>query len=113
MSSIMRRRRGLISAIGKLLSEGLGFENPQSSQTGACYGDLSSIAAPAASFNLQRSRAFKDLVLFDHLVGAKQERPGDVQAERLGGLEVDGEVELDPLDDLQLRRCAPLAYGTR
>src|SRR5207249_9968281 len=51
MSSIMRRRRGLISAIGKLLSEGLGFENPQSSQTGACYGDLSSIAAPAASFN--------------------------------------------------------------
>src|SRR5450759_4163939 len=53
MSSIMRRRRGLISAIGKLLSEGLGFENPQSSQTGACYGDLSLIAAPAASFNLQ------------------------------------------------------------
>ncbi|HWZ40882.1 MAG TPA: hypothetical protein VNY08_21530, partial [Bradyrhizobium sp.] len=50
-SSIMRRRRGLISAIGKLLSEGLGFENPQSSQTGACYCDLSSIAAPAASFN--------------------------------------------------------------
>jgi len=47
MSSIMRRRRGLISAIGKLPSEGLGFENPQSSQTGACYGDLSSIAAPA------------------------------------------------------------------
>jgi hypothetical protein len=53
MSSIMRRRSGLISAIGKLLSEGLGFENPQSSQTGARFCDLSSIAAPAASFNLK------------------------------------------------------------
>jgi hypothetical protein len=47
----MRRRSGLISAIGILLSEGLGLENPQSSQTGARYGDLSSIAAAAASFN--------------------------------------------------------------
>jgi hypothetical protein len=28
MSSIMRRRRGLISAIGNLLSEGLGCEKP-------------------------------------------------------------------------------------
>jgi hypothetical protein len=53
MSSIMRRRSGLISAIGILLSGGLGFENPQSSQTGARYGDLSSIAAAAASFNPQ------------------------------------------------------------
>src|SRR6516164_3520020 len=51
MSSIMRRRRGLISAIGKLLSEGLGFENPRSSQTGGSYCDPSLIAAPAASFN--------------------------------------------------------------
>jgi hypothetical protein len=44
--------RGLISAIGKLLSEGLGFESPKSSQTGARYGDLS-YAAAAASFNPQ------------------------------------------------------------
>src|SRR5258706_16466049 len=29
----------------KLLSEGLGFENPRSSQTGGCYCDPSSIAA--------------------------------------------------------------------
>jgi hypothetical protein len=35
----------------KLPSEGLGFENPQSSRTGGCYCDPSSIAAPAASFN--------------------------------------------------------------
>src|SRR5215831_11849546 len=51
MSSIMRRRRGLISAIGKLLSEGFGFENPRSSQTGGSYCDPSLIAAPAASSN--------------------------------------------------------------
>src|SRR5271170_4813435 len=30
MSSIMRRRRGLISAIGVLLSARVGFDNPQS-----------------------------------------------------------------------------------
>ena len=52
MSSIMRRRRGLISAIGNLLSEGLGCENPRSSQTGGDQRDRSSTAAEAASFNL-------------------------------------------------------------
>jgi hypothetical protein len=53
----MRRRRGLISAIGKLLSEGLGFENPRSSQTGGSYCDPSLIAAPAASFNPESQQA--------------------------------------------------------
>jgi hypothetical protein len=51
MSSIMRRRRGLISAIGNLLSEGLGCENPRSSQTGGDHRDRFSTAASAASFN--------------------------------------------------------------
>jgi hypothetical protein len=37
--------------IGKLRSEGLGFENPRSFQTGGCYCDPSSIAALAASFS--------------------------------------------------------------
>ena len=47
-------------------------------------------------------------ILFDHLVGAKLEQPGDVQAERLGGLEVDGEVELGRLDDRQMVGFSPL-----
>src|SRR6516225_4706917 len=55
----MRRRRGLISAIGKLLSEGLGFESPQSSQTGGCLCDLSSTAATAASLCAGHSIARK------------------------------------------------------
>src|SRR6516225_610835 len=50
MSSIMRRRRGLISAIGNLLSEGLGTKNPGSFQTGGDCG-RSLTAAQAASFN--------------------------------------------------------------
>jgi hypothetical protein len=33
-------------------------------------------------------------LLFDHLVGAQQERLRDLQAKRLRGLEIDGELEL-------------------
>jgi hypothetical protein len=52
MSSIVRRRRGLISAIGNLLSEGLGFDtlDPLRQEAISATG-RSSNAAPAASFN--------------------------------------------------------------
>jgi hypothetical protein len=52
MSSIMRRRRGLISAIGNLLSEDLGFDTLDPLRQEAIYATgHSSNAAPAASFN--------------------------------------------------------------
>src|ERR1700675_2359422 len=39
------------------------------------------------------------LVLFDHLIRALQERRGDREAERLGGLEIDDQLELLRLFD--------------
>ena len=50
MSSIMRRRRGLKSAISILLSEGVGC-NTTSSQAGGALRHLAAHAAVAASFN--------------------------------------------------------------
>src|SRR5712692_10460121 len=44
---------------------------------------------------------------FDHLVGACDERRRNIEAERLGGLEVDDELELGRLLDRQVARfCA-------
>src|ERR1017187_3042840 len=51
MSSIMRRRRGLKSAISILLSEGWA-PTPTSSQPGGDLRHLATHAATAASFNL-------------------------------------------------------------
>ena len=45
--------------------------------------------------------------LFDHLVGAQQERFGDSQAERLGGGEVDDEIEFSRLLDREVARLRP------
>ena len=41
---------------------------------------------------------------FDHLVGAGEQRRGDCKAERLGGLEIDGQVEFGRLDNRQVGR---------
>src|SRR5262245_54065165 len=41
---------------------------------------------------------------FDHLVGAQQERLGDRQAQRLGGRQINGEVELGRLLDRDVAR---------
>ena len=46
--------------------------------------------------------------LFEHLVGAHQERFGDGQAEGLGGLEVDYQLELDWGLDWKLARICAL-----
>ena len=37
--------------------------------------------------------------LFDHLIGAADKRQRHVEAERLGGFEVDGEIKLGRLHD--------------
>jgi hypothetical protein len=45
--------------------------------------------------------------LFDHLVGARDQRRRHVEAERPGGLEVDNQLELGRLHDRQFRRSRP------
>src|SRR6516162_10643382 len=74
MSSIMRRRRGLISAIGNLLSEGLGTKNPGSFQTGGdCGRPLT--AAQAASFNRENEIAsFQGLRQGNLAISSQQSR---------------------------------------
>ena len=47
-------------------------------------------------------------LLFDHLVGAQVERRRESEAERLGGLEVDYQLELDRGLDWKLVRIVPL-----
>src|SRR4029077_5795503 len=49
--------------------------------------------------------------LFDHLIGAGEQR-GNGEAERLGCLEVDGEVELGRLDDRQIGWLLALENAT-
>src|SRR5882724_5214926 len=51
MSSIMRRRRGLISAIGGLLSQGLGFDNRNPHRQDPFPLTTHSTPAIAGSFN--------------------------------------------------------------
>jgi hypothetical protein len=54
MSSIMRRRRGLISAIGTSCLKGWVAKNPQSFQTGGDYRDCPLTAAPTLPFSSDR-----------------------------------------------------------
>ena len=46
--------------------------------------------------------------LFDHLVGAAEQRWRNVEAERLGGLEVDGQLEFGRRLYRQIGRLLPL-----
>src|ERR1700674_5374659 len=55
MSSIMRRRRGLKSAISILLSEGGGLQHPHPLSQEAIYATLPLTPRAAASFNLEGS----------------------------------------------------------
>src|SRR3954470_24860779 len=50
--------------------------------------------------------------LFNHLVGAKQKRLWDLQAERFGSLEIDGQFELGRLDDGEIARLRALENTT-
>jgi hypothetical protein len=51
--------------------------------------------------------------LFDHLVGAQLEFAADGEAERLRGLEIDGELELGRLLDGKIARLRALANRRR
>ena len=44
---------------------------------------------------------------FDHLVGAQQDRCRQLDADRLGGLEIDDEIELGRLLDPKVGRLRP------
>src|SRR5262249_1361447 len=51
--------------------------------------------------------------LFDHLVGAGEQRGWHLEAERLGGIEIDHELELGQLDDRQVGRLLALGNPAR
>src|SRR5262245_17397008 len=56
----------------------------------------------ANRYHMQRSKRYASISLFDHLVGAGEQRRWHVQAERLGGAQVDHQLELGRLQDRQL-----------
>src|SRR5215469_12504855 len=59
------------------------------------------------SVRLSRTGAATPRPLFDHLVGGRQQRHWDGDAERLGGLQVDGQLELDWVLHWQVGRLVP------
>ena len=72
-----------------------------------------SAAAPAARCRNCRRGSFIAIPLcpagsFDHLVGAGKQRRRDVEAERLGGVEVDEQLDFRGLLDRQVRRLLAL-----
>ena len=56
--------------------------------------------------------ALRDASLLDHLVGGGQQRFRDDEAERLGGLEVDDELEAGRLHDRQVDGLLALVWGS-
>src|SRR5262245_64215813 len=64
----------------------------------------------ASAYQLQPTRAEG---LFDHLVGAGEQRLRHVEAERLGCLEVDHQLELGWLLDRNIARLGALCGNSR
>src|SRR5215475_10383105 len=62
-------------------------------------------ATPRRTFAPQQKRP-----LFDHLVGAGEQRRRNFDADRLGGLEVEDEIKLRRLFDWDFARLGPAQY---
>jgi hypothetical protein len=57
------------------------------------------------------SRCSKPSSLFDNLVGARKQRHGQVEAQRLGSLEIDDNFEFGGLLDWKITRIFALETG--
>src|SRR5207245_5241188 len=65
-------------------------------------------AAGEADSSTQELAAWVERALFEHVVGPQQECLLDREAERLGGLQVDDQLELRRLLDREVGRLGPL-----
>jgi hypothetical protein len=70
-------------------------------------------AAHALSGRRSKLSALRDASLLDHLIGSRQQRFRDGEAERLGGFEVDDELELGRLHNRQVGGFLALVWGSR
>src|SRR4030095_10317143 len=75
-------------------------------------GRMSSTSRSAQQGTVMPSRSARACLL-DHLIRLEKKRRGDGQAERLGGLEVDDQLELRGLLDRQVRRLGTLENFVR
>ena len=64
--------------------------------TDVCYGPIADMCSALAHVRFV-PRA--DIELLDHLVGGREQRLRHVEPERLGGLEIDGELKFGRLRD--------------
>ena len=74
-------------------------------RVGCCAPAKQPHAPPISVMNSRR--------LFDHLVGAREQRRGHFEAERLGSLEIDDQLDFRGLHDRQVGGLFTLENATR
>src|SRR5262249_29985133 len=91
-------------------------EQPQRRRSGGCSPSLASGGSAVGTRRLRVGRSLSGppacpcALLLDHLIRQDEERRGDGEAERLGGLEVDDQLEFRRPLDRQIPRLLTTKY---